>query len=388
MVLQEAAQKSGGKLDIDIFSTREDFPEKIASSLSEGMAIENLEGPDGRPFKYEVGFVMDYYQALYPVVGIPDPVKFIDELERACNSQAKRLFVLFGDRYNKDLYFDLYNKFNVTPTRDIISRLLFLKNLAKEKFGNKSAEQLFNLWLLLAEIRKPLYLSESGGYIFYLGSVHQRWLTRPFVPFPEELSPEEKGYFRKYLFQAKSEENANDMADLQASRTFSGWSGSFFVSRLMDDMRNSINQARNLTSTLLKADLSSEQKKEFQLTDIRLQALYIICNNAENAISYQAQLDKAKAMKYEPEQKPDIGKPSTWERTLILETARKEIDNTALLLMLLESTNEPIIDLAPLKEQEDIRRLGPDFKVQLKHKLQIMNEHWLDYNRIYTTPNL
>ena len=93
-------------------------------------------------------------------------------------------------------------------------------------------------------------------------------------------------------------------------------------------------------------------------------------------------------MKYEPDSRPEDGKPSTWERTMILETARKEIDNTALLIKLLESNNDVILDLAPTKELEDIRRLGPDFVAQLKQKLRIMNEHWLDYNRIYTTPNL
>jgi hypothetical protein len=188
------------------------------------MAIENLEGPDGKPFKYEVGFVMDYYQALYPVVGIPDPVRFITDLENAGNSGAKRLFVLFGDRFNKDLY--------------------------------------------------------------------------------------------------------------------------------------------------------------------RLQAVDLLCNNAQNALYYQARLDQAKAGKTEPDPKPLIGTPSAFERSEMLETARREIDNTALLIELLESNDQVILDIAPSKDLEDIRRLGPDLVKQLKTKLRIMNEHWIDYNRLFTTPNL
>jgi len=43
-----------------------------------------------------------------------------------------------------------------------------------------------------------------------------------------------------------------------------------------------------------------------------------------------------------------------------------------------DSTHEEILDLAPSEAQEDIRHLGPDFKAQLKQKLRIMNEHWLD----------
>jgi hypothetical protein len=387
-VLQKAAQNFGRNLEIDISNTSEEFPEKIASRLNPGMAIENMEGPDGRPFKYEIGYVMDYYQELYPIVGIPNPLEFLEKLDKANSSKAKRLFVLIGDRYNKNLYFELYDKYDGKNTGDVISRLLFLKNIAKDKVGDKASESLLNLWLSLNDIRKPLDISNAGGCIFYDGSVSQRWLTRPFVPFPGELLPKDRNYFRKYQFQAKTEEIANDMTDLQASRVYSGFSGMFFVTRLMDRIITSVYQARSTIDSLLKNVLSPDQKKEFQLLDLRLQAVNLVCNNVENSISYQVQLDKAKAMKYEPDLRPEDGKPSSWERSMILETARKEIDNTALLIKLLESNNDVILDLAPIKELEDIRRLGPDFIAQLKQKLRIMNEHWLDYNRIYTTPNL
>lgn len=125
------------------------------------MAIENLEGPDGRPFKSEVGFVMDYYQVLYPVMGVPDPVEFLKELENANTSKAKRLFVLFGDRFNNDLYFTLYDRFNINPTNGIIPRLSSLKDVAKEKVGDQSADKLLNVWLSLNEAREP----SKAGFI-------------------------------------------------------------------------------------------------------------------------------------------------------------------------------------------------------------------------------
>lgn len=155
----------------------------------------------------------------------------------------------------------------------------------------------------------------------------------------------------------------------------------------MNEVRTSVSQSRSSIANLLQNNISPDLRKEFQLLDLRLQATNILCNNAENAISYQAQLNKAKASKIEPDPAPVIGTSSSWERLLILETARKEIDNTVLLIQLIESTNESILDLAPTKELEDIRRLGPDFKLQLNHKLRIMNEHWLDYNRLFTIPN-
>ena len=384
---KEVSKSMGSTVDLDFFGTREDFPEKIAGGLTEGMAIENLEGPDGRPFKSEVGFVMDYYQVLYPVMGVPDPVEFLKELETANTSKAKRLFVLFGDRFNNDLYFTLYDRFNINPTNGIIPRLSSLKDVAKEKVGDQSADKLLDVWLSLNAARAPINLINNGGTIFYLGAVNQRWLTRPFLPFPEELKPEDKDYYRKFQFQALTETRANDMADMQASRVFSGWSGQFIVSRIMNNVKSSVSSARNSVSQLLKSNLKPDLVKEFQLLDLRLQALDLVCNNSKNAISYQAQLDRAKANKNGPDPIPDIGTSSSGERSLILETARQEIDNTALLIKLLKSSNEIILDIAPTKELEDIRRLGPDFKNQLKLKLRIMNEHWLDYNRLFTIPN-
>ena len=71
--------------------------------------------------------------------------------------------------------------------------------------------------------------------------MQQRWLTRPFIPFPQEL---------------KTEDEANDMADLQATRIFSDGSGSFFVSKVMSITRNVVKQAMDATTELLKHKLN------------------------------------------------------------------------------------------------------------------------------------
>jgi hypothetical protein len=387
-VLQESSERAGSNLEIDIFGTREYFPDRIAEKLSSGMAIENLEGPDGKPFKYEVGFVMDYYQAFYPVVGIPDPVQFVTDLENAGNRGAKRLFVLFGDRFNKDLYFTIYDSYNKQPANDLISRLQLLREVAEGIAGKQNSDLLLNIWVSLFEMRKPLNMSANGGYIFYLGTVMQRWITRPFVPFPEELKQADRQYYRKYLFQAKSEDNANDMADLQSNRIFSGYNGASLAARFLYEVSNSNSSARKSISEILQSDIPLNVKNDLELLDLRLQSVDLLCNNAHNALYYQAILDKVKAGKTEPDPKPLIGTPSEFTRSEMLETARREIDNTALLIQLLEPGRQVVLDIAASKDLEDIRRLGPDLVEQLKVKLRIMNEHWIDYNRIFSTPNL
>ncbi len=384
--LQEAAEEAGNTLDIDIYWTREPFPARIAENLGPGMAIENLEGPDATPFKAEVGFLMDYYQFFYPVIGIPQVATFVEELEQAYQKDAKRLFVFMGDRFNTDLYFAAYDRFNLFPVTGLIPRLQFIEELATEWTAPSLSGSLATMWLALGDAVRMAHWIETGGYIYYLGGVQQRWITRPFVPFPEELKPEERDYYRKFQFQAKTEEHANDMADLQATRLYTGWSGRFYVRKVMNEVRKHIADARNTLALLIDAEPSDEKKQAYALLDTRLHVFYLLCNNAENATSYQAQIDRVKAIGCEPDPRPDVGTRSSWDRTLMLETVRQEIDNTALLIQLLESSGATILDLAPTKELEDIRRLGPDVVDQLKLKLKIMNAKWLDYNRLFTTP--
>ena len=100
-----------------------------------------------------------------------------------------------------------------------------------------------------------------------------------------------------------------------------------------------------------------------------------------------AQLDRVTNLEVRPEVNPVLGVQSSWDRTNLMETARKEIDTMVNLDHLLESTKEPILDLAPTPGEETIMRLGPDVTAQIKHKIHTMNAHWRDYDRLFTVPN-
>lgn len=382
--LMQGAKDAGGNLEIDIQWTREEHPERIAVQLNKGMAIENLEGPGATPFKSQAGFLLDYFNLYYPVVGIPHPIRFLHELQNAWKSDAPRLFILIGDHFNKDLNFTIYDLFRENPVYDEIGRLLFLKSVASLKAGDENADDLLKIWLDLYEIQKLHYFIETGGYIFYLGGVQQRWLTRPFVPFPEELNPDEKAYYRKYQFQGRAEENADDLMDLQGYRMYDGWTGRYMTGKIMEWFRVHIQDARHHTSLIISRS-TDKLKPEFELFDLRLQAFLCLIENANNAVSYQAQLDRIKSLGIIPEKNPVAGSRSSWDRQLIMETAKKEIDNTAMLLQLLKSTDKILLDISPAPEHDDIRLLEHNLLENLQRKLNIMNAHWLDYNRLFTT---
>jgi hypothetical protein len=68
----------------------------------------------------------------------------------------------------------------------------------------------------------------------------------------------------------------------------------------------------------------------------------------------------------------------------MIELARKEIDNAIRLRQILLDSSEPILDLG---EPETIMRLGETTADALKHKIDVMNAHWNDYDRLFSVPN-
>ena len=110
--------------------------------------------------------------------------------------------------------------------------------------------------------------------------------------------------------------------------------------------------------------------------------------NANGAISYQAQLDRVHTMQIKPLKHVVVQTQSDWDRQMMMATARREIDNTVELIELLQDSPAGYLRMAATPAEEDISLLGPNFISQLQLKLKIMNAHWEDYKRMFSTPNL
>ena len=371
-----------GPLEIDAEWVRESAPELIAGRLGPGMAVANLEGPGATPYKAEAGFLLDYFYPFYPAQGIPLPVRYLEELEQASKSAAPRLFYLTGDRFNADLYFQIYDAFAKNPTHDEVSRLQLLRAIAAGYAGERGAAALLDAWLALHRIQRDIALVDFGGTVFYIGSVHQRWLTRPFVPFPEELTPEETAYYRKYQFQARSEDRARDLGDLQGTRQYQGLGGAALSRNLFVRMLAELDRARDDLRAI--AETSGTDPRPWRLLfDERLKVFQALVNNCRDAIEYQQDLESIKGR--------NLGRAVEFQEELtdipewraIKDVARREIDNSSLLIELLQAQPAPLLDLGKTSADENIRVLGPDLVDQLRKKIKIMIAHWEDYERLF-----
>ena len=366
-----------GPLEIDAEWVREPAPELVAGKLAAGMAVANLEGPNATPYKAEVGLLLDYFYPFYPAQGIPLAVRYLEELENAQKSAAPRLFYLIGDRFDSDLYLQIYDLFAKSPTHDDVSRMQLLRSIATAKVGEAGAGALVDAWMAVDRVQRDADILNFGGTLFYIGSVHQRWLTRPFVPFPDELTDEERSYYRKFQFQARSEERARDLGDIQGTRQYQGLGGAAVSGNLLTRMQRELNRARGDLRTI------TQPKAGLELLDKRIQVFGILVDNCRNGLEYQYLLDYMKGGRLlRPiEFQEHLTDITEWRQ--IKDIARKEMDNSIVLADLLDANKELLIDTTKTSAEENIRVLGPDLSSQLRRKVKIMVAHWEDYERLF-----
>jgi bacterioferritin (cytochrome b1) len=207
------------------------------------------------------------------------------------------------------------------------------------------------------------------------------------VPFPDELTAAEKKDYRQFLFQAKGEDQADDLIDIQAMRMYEGWGARMLFQRTIEITLPRMHRALSLIEGIQGAAADEARRKQWELIGKRLQAVIYLLQSADNMVEYQAQLDRVKSLGGKPEANPVLGVQSGWDRTDLMATARKEIDTMVNLNRLLESTTEPILDMAPTPGEETIMRLGPNLTNHIKHKINVMSAHWRDYDRLFTVPN-
>jgi hypothetical protein len=387
---QQAAKAAGHDIQINInpiaprpwmiptFSP--DVLENIVRKLPRGLAVQGKEGPDGRVFagvatKGSAG-------AFYPLVGIVVP-----QISGGSGSRGSQAFMVnFGDGTTIDFNYRFLKFTRDMPMRTLTERVSALRAFAVSEVGEEQADNLVEVWNALNDVQKNLNVLDFGAMLRF-GHVLNRWITRPMVPFPEELSKDEAKFYRPFLFQAKGEEQAADLVDIQGMRMYEGWGARLLFQRDMEVTLPRARVALSLVEMIRGSAKTDAARGQWEIMGKRLQALVYLLESAGNIVEYQAQLDRVKEIGAKPEANPVLGVESDWARTDLTNLARNEIDTMVNLEKLLGSSKEPILDLAPTADEETIMRLGPDTVEAIHQKIQVMNAHWRDYDRLFTSPN-
>ena len=409
VALKNAAKQNGREIEINlnpieprqwmIPSFSPDTLDAIVRRLPRGIAVEGREGPDGRPFQ---GLrASDAYAngAFYPVVGVIVPdLKWLrtgKPLESSVAAQTpqgeaaaplRRLVSLRPDESVIEFNAKLAEATQQSRPGNAAERLAGLRAFAVAEAGEKYADDLLATWLLIDDAGRRLDALNFGDMLQF-GHVLNRWINRPMVLFPDELTPEEKSYYRPFLFQAKGEEQADNLIDIQAMRMYEGYGARLLFQRVIETVVPDVELAIGHIRRIRDGAPDEAAKNRWDLFSRRLEVTLCLLRSADNMVCYQAQLDRVKSLAIKPEANPPLGTQSSWDRSDLVDTARREVDNTVQLLGLLQSTPQPLLDLAAVAEEETIMRLGPDLPAQLKRKIEIMNAHWTDYDRLFSPPN-
>lgn len=403
VALHDATKQAGHSVEISLHSISPRqwmipsfSPEQhtaIVRRLPRGVSVNGREGPDGRA---EESFRASAYAngPFHPVVGIPLPPMTarargtFSSLPGSQNPpKPARLLIRFGPQDTALDFTGRYAKATQGKTaRNQIEHLTNLRAFAVGEVGEDQADSLLQAWTSLDQAQRGLSPLNFGEMLQF-GHVLNRWVNRPMVPFPNELPAADKNYYRRYLFQAKGETQAENLIDIQAMRMYEGYGAKLLFQRTLELVIPDVRDALRRFEQIRDKAKDEAARNRWTMAANRMEALICLLNSADNMVAYQAQLDRVNALGVKPEPNPVLGVQGSWDRNDLMETARKEIDNTVRLKRLLESTTEPILDLAPNAEEETVMRLGPDLVAQLKRKIDIMNAHWTDYDRLFTVPN-
>jgi hypothetical protein len=321
----------------------------------------------------------------YPIVGVPFACAFVESLAHLSYGQKTDILMMrfdgTADYPALDLYFDILAQFSKNPARTLTERLLFLRQVAVAQVGEKCADALLDMWESIARCYETFQPLGLFGML-----LSERWLTRPLVPFPLELPPEDRDYYRKHQFQAMSEEEAADLRVSQGGRILEGhlhWETLARVQRIaMGRLNAAIAAAAQVAN-----DVENEKKAAYyRLLGKRLCALRCLLRTCEYAPEFQVLL--LEGQKKGPPLEVPARELGDNNRRMIYNCMHAEMANIHELIAILKDDLGAIMTVAGDSSCEDAFTFGPDLVDQLQRKVRIMRDHWLDLNRVFSRPNV
>jgi len=383
--VQEGAAMAGLKAEVNVRGIRLSDKAQAIAKLKEGQSIDTI-GRSGAAVTRNVGLGTLLHNPTFPIKRMPLMVNYVEMAQKACADDNANVFVFVpgAETPETSLFLQKYlGKIGQGPA----ARYNCLQDIASELVGSEHAWMLVSAWDAIHKAYLRVDHLDQGGHLFRLGTVHQRWLTRPFVAFPQELAEEERNFWRPFLFQAQDEAHASDMLDMQASRWVNGYHGARMLDKTLSKAHQDLSEAQALLTQLL--DAVGEIAYSAYLRDLeRKVRLYrCILTNAQNTASFQSIIDRTD-YSTPPRDTTDIiseqGSPRLVQLNQII---RDEIGNTLEIIRILESAEGSILHVTPTEELESIQFFGPDIIEDLKKKINVMEDHRMDLKRLYMSYN-
>ena len=315
------------------------------------------------------------------VRGIPNLFGFIQTLGTAFNSGKRIVAIqLIETDFTENWKYIENNMKNMPFT--LKSCMDGAYQTSRQIAGEDCADLLTDAFYHISE--GELHFSHDGLGLIMYGIVHQRWINRPFVLFPQELSDEERTYYRCFQFQALDEKHANDLLDMQNIECARGFSAAFLLSETVRKATESFNKAITFLEKL--KEKKPDLKEKAALLIRRLKVYNCLMKTCVNAALFQ---NLADSIDFSAEPPLDCSWPTRNDPRIeqYQNITRSEIDNAYELADLLDGWENRIFHVSDEKN-EDIFVFGPNLVSQIRKKAEIMLNHELDGNRVFERHNI
>lgn len=395
-VFQEGASRAGLK-DVRVNMARycsSEIISQVLPKLKPGQSVCNQTAKTCVKTSV-VGFPNPFAEQTYPVYVMPRVGALVRHLQQAEEDAESDLMFCIRSLDEIDTI-RLLRQWRQNPIgRGPLARDQAMMRLAMTFVSDERAGDLVTVWESIEQSYARLEWAFTGGHIFLLGTANQRWLTRPFVPFPLELTDVERNYWRPFMFQAQEETRACDMRDLQGYRWLAGYGGAFAVDSTEKIVGPIVDSAIVLAKDLVPFGKDAESTRYLEGVVLKLRLYRAVLVNARNAVSYQQIIDdgfaraKEVPLKDFSEHYSDQGDIGWWK---INDVLRSEIDNTLAIIRILEDAQRKGIDIirtAKTPQFETVMNLAPvpELIEQLKRKVRISEDHRRDHERIFRSYN-
>lgn len=390
--LQAGAAEAGAAPQLNIGSSGlpSEWIGSARSRLTPGLYV-NGGGREGeRWISSGAGLDAGLWSMSYPVFGLGNPTDFLAGLQGVLHNPAGAAdhATLSLGAADLELARTLFASYLELPGQGVVQRAGQSLRAAEWLTGSTElAESLVGIWESVSRaLHAVQQIRQKGFGLLHFATVSMRWLTRPLVPSPEALTPEETAHYRNFLFSVESEKDNPSFSYVFGKGVFRGESVMWMARWCLVEAINTLRGARAAAEDLARRASDSTAADYLARYATRIGAFACLAANAKNVIMYQYALDVANQPQYGPN-------PMDYDDNVIYDMralnmrkiAREELDNIAELIEILESQPDAILEHAHTPEEESPFMLGPDVVADLKRKLDIMLDHWQDYERLYPT---
>ena len=390
-VFQEGAARCGLKATVDIFAFLPSDVPAILAKLHEGQSCWN-QTAKGRSAVNLIGFHSLTHDKTLPIGALPRLGWIARQIQAAQADPGSDIRISLRNMDEADTLALLDAYLHKPIGEGVAARWRALEDVAGAFVAAEDAAKLAEVWELIERIETTFNPVRTGAaHLMLTGCVHQRWLTRPFVAFPEELTGADRDYWRNYQMQARSEAEACRLTNIEANEMLGGDGALLLVGRMVRGTMDPLFKEA-IAKTRQCRGKDAAGAKYVEATALKLEMYRALAHCIVNAIEFQNALDACDRSKPPARETVHTG----WQGSVILDDlnriTRDEIDNTHEIIRLLGEAQKRGVRVLRTAESdafETVMNLPTPAKLvkDLRRKTEIMEDHRRDFLRFLESRN-